>query len=109
MWGTDALVFPSARGKVPSSGFFSDLFRKNGIGCSPHGIRQCFLEWSVDRGVPRDAIKHALGRPVEVESWYPVSTSPDQMEDRVSLMQEWGAYVEGRMVAPASDIHPPRS
>ena len=99
LWGADTLVFPSPRGKVASSGSFSDLFRKNGIGCSPHGIRHSFGEWGVAKGVSWDTIKHTLGRPVKVESLYPTPGSPDRLEGRVSLMQDWADHVTGRTVA----------
>ncbi|MDR0478584.1 MAG: tyrosine-type recombinase/integrase [Burkholderiaceae bacterium] len=88
------LLFPSSRG----SGAISDmsmtqLMRRRGLDCVPHGFRSTFRDWAGDyTQYPRDLVEVALAHTVgnKVEAAY---RRKDALERRRPLMQDWADYV----------------
>ncbi|MDR0458400.1 MAG: site-specific integrase [Burkholderiaceae bacterium] len=94
--GDDAgLLFPAARGAGAMSDMaMTQLMRKRGLDCVPHGFRSTFRDWAGDcTHYPRELVETALAHTVgnKVEAAY---RRKDALERRRPLMQDWADFVE---------------
>lgn len=92
MPGSNALVFPSARGRRLDCKTLNAMLMKAGVEASPHGFRSSFRDWCSETGKPRELAEAALAHVVRdaTEAAYARS---DMLELRRPLMQDWAAYL----------------
>ena len=97
-----ALVFPSAKGRIPSQASLPKLLHKVGIAAVPHGFRLSFRDWAAEcTEVPREVCELALAHANSdrVEAAYRRS---DLFERRRVLMQQWAEYLAAPTLDPSS-------
>ncbi|WP_186198212.1 tyrosine-type recombinase/integrase [Burkholderia gladioli] len=90
---SDALLFPSPRGKVFSDMALLMMVRRLDVPATPHGFRSTFRDWAGEcTGHPRELIEvslaHIPGDQSEMSYW-----RGDALERRRLLMADWAAFV----------------
>ena len=89
----DALVFPSARGKIISTATLPKLLKQLKIDGLPHGMRSAFRDFSAELSdAPHAVMEAALAHkiPNRVEAAYARS---DLLARRRALMCQWAEYL----------------
>lgn len=88
----EALVFPSATGRMLGSGTVGALLRRLGFDCVPHGMRSSFRDWCAESGQSREAAEACLGHAVGNASELSYKRT-DYLEQRGAIMDAWAAYL----------------
>ncbi len=90
--GSSVLVFPSSlTGRALARGLPGAVFKKCGVGGTPHGLRSSFRDWCGESGVDRAAAEACLAHIVGgVEGSY---FRTDLLEQRRPIMEAWGQYI----------------
>jgi integrase len=109
----DAYVFVGHKGRPLSNNTMRILLQRMDVPAVPHGWRSTGREWAGDRmieinGIPRraysdEACEFLLGHVVGDTARRAYRRDQGVPERRV-IMDEWGAYLEGRLEAPASAV-----
>ena len=90
-------MFPSIGGKRLHDMALSGVLKNLKIAAVPHGFRSSFRDWAAEEtDHPREVVEAALAHVVQnkVEAAYARS---DLFERRRRLMDEWAAYLAGRV------------
>ena len=94
--GRGPLVFPGRDGRPIGETRLSKLLHRHKIAAVPHGFRSSFRDWAAERTHhPREVIEAALAHAVSNRTEAAYARS-DLFERRRRLMDDWGAYIEGR-------------
>jgi integrase len=95
IYGSDGLVFPSAKAKKPLSDMaLSKMLRDAGRSETVHGFRSTFRDWAAERMptvpgmVAEMALAHSVGNATEQ-----AYLRSDLRKLRFELMDEWGRFV----------------
>ncbi|WP_420463114.1 tyrosine-type recombinase/integrase [Candidatus Palauibacter sp.] len=103
------LVFPGVRGTPLGRTAIWELLRALKIEAVPHGFRSSFRDWAAEEtDHPREVAEAALAHVVrnQVEAAY---RRTDLFDRRRRLMEDWGAYLAGRVRDPEDrPLDPPR-
>ena len=89
------LIFPSATGRAMSDSTLSKMIRELGIAAVPHGFRSSFRDWASEHAQsPREVSEAALAHQIRDKTEAAYARS-DLFDRRRTLMDEWGAYLNG--------------
>ena len=88
----EALVFPSATGRVPTAEGLSKLCHELRLGMTPHGFRSSFRDWCAESGIAREVAEECLAHVVKntVEAAYRRS---DLLDQRREVMAAWSDFL----------------
>ena len=87
----DALLFPSATGKVLRDTTLAKLMRDHELG-SIHGLRSSFRSWASDEGIDHAAAELSLGHAIGNATVAAYARS-DMLEARRPTMAKWSNYI----------------
>lgn len=88
----NGFVFPGRGGRPLGHASIGTLFKRLGIGGTPHGLRGSFRNWCAESGVPREVAERALAHVVKgaTESAY---NTTDLLDQRRQVMEAWAKYI----------------
>jgi integrase len=92
-FGSQHLLFPSARGGQLSDMTVSAVTRRMKVSAVPHGFRSTFRDWAAERtGYPSDVAEMALAHtiPNKVEAAY---RRGDLFHKRRRMMEDWAKFL----------------
>ena len=98
--GASRNVFTREGGKPLADKQLRQMLQRLGIAAVPHGFRSSFRDWAAEKtDHPREVVEAALAHAVQnkVEAAY---RRTDLFERRRRLMDDWAAYLEGRIAGP---------
>lgn len=102
------LVFPAPRGGQLSDMAFTQVMRRMGLTCVPHGFRSTFRDWCGERtNYPRELAEQALAHILsnKVEAAY---RRGDALEKRRDMMQRWAEFTCGEIAMKDVEVDLPK-
>lgn len=108
-YGTEGLIFPSARGTILSDAALGKMLRDAGRSETTHGMRSSFRDWAAERktDVPAMVAEMALAHSVGTKTEQAYLRS-DLVELRQALMDGWGAFVAPSLLPDRDNVVPLR-
>jgi len=86
------LVFPNAKGEIPSDAFMRSLLKRMDIKITPHGFRSTFKEWAREATGHADELSELALAHVSTDQTRAAYARSELLEPRRKLMKDWEGY-----------------